>query len=338
MNLIRHKSLITLLGLTTAAMLGGFAGCSSSSGDDSSNPADGGPGDDGSTGDGSPQGDGSTPTDGGTDSGPTAQSTGYVTFSQSNVSVTYSDNAIAGFYVLPAGYDADCAGYGTITAPTAASTSCTIKVCTNPISPTDGGTTPTDAGAVTAPNTGNITLLSTLDTAGVVITAGNDGTYTPATGITQWWTAGDTAIEVKSAGSSTSIPAFDNTGLIGPGDPTAPTIGGTNVALTGSPAFDRGTDLAVTYSGGTASTKVYLSLTTTSTAQKSLLSCSFDAANGEQTVKSADLEMLQQAGQTGITGAYTLQGRTSKATTAGDFNFNVVLNSNAHAGTFTNTN
>lgn len=335
-SLLGNKSLITLLGITTVATLGALAGCSSSSSDDSSNPADSGTVDS-STDDGSTT-DGSTPTDGGTDSGPTAQSTGYVTFTQSNISAAYSDSAIASFYVLPAGYDIDCAGFGTVATPAAASTSCAIKICTNPIS-ADGGTTPTtDGGTVTSPNTGNITLLSTLDTTGVVITAGNDGTYAATTAVTQWWNAGDTAIEVKSAGSSTSIPAFDDTAMVSPGDPTAPTIGGTNVALTGSPAFDRGTDLAVAYSGGTANTNVYLALTTTSTAQKSMLTCNFDAANGAQTVKSADLEMLQQAGQTGITGAYTLQGRSTKATTAGDFNFNVVLNSNAHSGTFTNTN
>jgi hypothetical protein len=334
-SLLKNKSWITLLGITTVASLGALAGCSSSSSDDSSNPGDGGTVD-GSTGDGSTNPDGST-SDGGADSGPTAQSTGYVTFTQSSVSAAYSDDGIAAFYVLPAGYDADCAGYGTVATPSAASTSCSIKICTNPTT-TDGGVVTTDGGTVTQPNTGNITLLTTLDTSGVVLTAGNDGTYTPATGITQWWNAGDSAVEVKSAGSATSIPAFDDTALVAPGDPSTPTIGGTSVAITGSPAFDRGTDLAIAYSGGTANTKVYLSLTTTSTAQKSIISCSFDAANGAQTVKSADLEMLQQAGQTGITGAYTLQGRTTKATTAGDFNFNVVLNANAHSGTFTNTN
>jgi hypothetical protein len=336
MRSLRNKSHLALLGITSAAMLGGFAGCSSSSGDDSSNPSDSGTVD-GSSGD-SATGDGSAPSDGGTDSGPTADSTGYVTFTQTSISAVYSDNAIAGFYVLPAGYDLDCAGYGTVATPAAASTSCTIKVCTNPIS-TDAGTTTTDAGATTAPNTGNITLLSTVDTTGVVLSAGNDGTYTATTAVTQWWAAGDTAIEVKSAGSSTSIPAFDDTALVGPGNPTTPKLGTTDVSVVAAaPAFDRGTDLNVTYSGGTANTNVYVSLTTTSTAQKSILSCSFDAANGAQVVKSADLEMLQQAGQTGITGAYTVQGRTTKATTAGAFNFNVILNANAYSGTFTNTN
>jgi hypothetical protein len=337
MRSLRNKSHLTLLGITTVAMLGGFAGCSSSSSDDSSNPSDSGTVDS-STGD-SATGDGSAPSDGGTDSGPTADSTGLVTFNQTSLAAVYASSASAAFYVLPAGFDADCAGYGSVATPAAASTSCTIKVCTSPIS-SDAGTTTTDAGTATAPNTGNITFLSTLDTTGVVISAGNNGTYTPTTAEVQWWTAGDTAIEVKSAGSATSIPLFDDTGLVGPGNPTTPKIGTSDVstAVPPTPAFDRGTDLSVTYSGGTANTNVYLSLTTTSSTQKSIVSCSFDAANGAQTVKSADLEMLQQAGQTGITGAYTLQGRTTKATTAGAFNFNVILNANAYSGTFTNTN
>jgi hypothetical protein len=335
MGSLRNKSLLSLIGITTATVIGGFAGCSSSSSDDSSNPNDSGT-IDGATGDGSTP-DGSS-TDGGTDSGPTAQSTGSVTFQQSSFSAVYSDNGEAAFYVLPAGYDADCAGYGTASAPAAATTGCSIKICTNPIS-TDGGTTATDGGMTTAPNTGNITLLTTLDTAGVVLTAGNDGTYTAATGVTQWWNAGDTAVEVKSAGSATSIPAFDDTGLVAPGNPTTPKLGSTDVSVVAAaPAFDRGTDLNVTYSGGTANTNIWVSLATTSSAQRSVLKCSFDAANGAQVIKSADLEQLQQAGQTGITGAYTVQGRTTKATTAGDFNFDVILNANAYSGSFTNTN
>jgi hypothetical protein len=240
--------------------------------------------------------------------------------------------------VLPAGTDLDCAGYGSIATPAAATSACTIKICSSPISSDAGATA--DAGASTSPNTGNITLLSTVDTGGVVITAGADGTYTAATATSEWWAAGDTAIEVKSVGSSTSIPAFDDTALIGPGDVTNPMFNSTaisGISVT-PPVFDRGTDLAITYSGGTASTKVYVLLSTTSTTKKSLITCNFDAANGAESIKSADLEQLEQANNSGITGAYTLQGRYVKATTAGAFNFNVTLNANAHSGAFTNSN
>ncbi|MEO8877326.1 MAG: hypothetical protein ABI461_17155, partial [Polyangiaceae bacterium] len=196
-----------------------------------------------------------------------------------------------------------------------------------------------DAGTPIAPNSGDITLKSAVDTAGTVLTAGSNGSYTPATSITQWWAPADATVEVKSNGSSTSIPAFDATALIGPGDVQTPKLGTTDISIPAATPimFDRGTALAVTYAGGTAGTKLTVNLSTTSATKKSLISCDFDAANGAQSIASADLENLEQAG-TGITGNYSVQGRTVKSTTAGDFTFNVILGATNHAGTFTNSN
>lgn len=338
MNVLKKKSLLALIGITSAAVVGGFAGCSSSSSDGTLAGTDGGTvGNDGSTGgDGSAGGDGGT---GGDSGGPTATSTGYVNFTQFNIANAYSNNGSAQFYVLPAGFDLQCAGYGTATAPTATTAGCAIKVCSDPIV-SDGGTTANDGGTVISPNTGDITLKSAADTTGVVLTAKSDGTYTPATSVTQWWAPADGTIEVKSNGSSSSIPAFDDLTLIGPGDVTSPMFNSTNI---GTPvatpiSFDRGTALAVTYSGGTAGTKFNVTLSTTSTAKKSIITCDFDAANGTESIAAADLGNLEKADGTAITGAFSAQARYVKATTAGDFNFNVTLGATSHAGTFTNSN
>ncbi|MEO9142726.1 MAG: hypothetical protein ABI332_10655 [Polyangiaceae bacterium] len=339
---LTNKSLIAIIGVTSAALMG-VVGCSSSS--DDNNPG-GGNGDGGIIGnDGGPTADGSVPTDGGKDDGSTGGTTiktGSVTYSQSNIAAAYSDFGTAAFYELPSGTDLDCAGYTTIGTPSASNAACTIKLCTVPVVPSDAGVDAgdSDAGVVVAPNTGDITLKSALQTTGVVVAAGSNGMYTTATGVTQWWAAGDATVEIKSNGSATSIPAFDNTALVGPGDLTAPMVGTTNVAIPSATpiAFDRGTDLNIAYSGGTAGTKVYVLLTTKSTAQKSIISCDFDAANGAQKIAAADLAHLEKANGTDIVGSFNLQARNVKPTTAGDYTFNVVLEANAHNGSFTNSN
>ena len=340
---LSKNNLVALIGITTTAMLGVVAGCS---GDDSSgvtNPGgdSGMVGDDGSTGsDGSKTGDGGT----GDSGGPTDTKTGFVNFTQNTFAgPIYSNSGTAAFYDLPAGTDLDCTGFSTVSTPTAATSACTIKVCTDPIS-LDAGPTPdagaSDAGPVTLPNTGDITLKTAIQTSGVVLTANQSGTYTVATSTSQWWAAGDNTAEVKSNGSATSIAAFDDTGLLAPGDVTNPSLGGSNV---GGPsvspiAFDRGTDLAVTYSGGAAGTKLTVNLTTTSSAKKAFVRCDFDASNGSQSIKTADLENLEQANGTSVTGAYTVQDRTVKSTSASGFTFDVVLGANLHSGSFTNSN
>ena len=337
---LSKKNLVALIGITATAMLGVVAGCS---GDDSSgvtNPGNdsGTVGDDGSTGsDGSKGSDGGT----GSDSGPTAVKSGSVTFNQSSIAAAFSTSGTAFFYEAPAGYDVDCAGFSTMSKPAAAEAACTIKVCTDPIS-SDGGTVADagDAGPIVVPNTGDITLKTAVDTAGTVITANPDGTYTAATGVDKLWDPGDATGDVKSNGSATSIAAFDDTGIITPGNVTTPKLGDTDVS---SPAvtttsFDRGTALAVTYSGGVAGTKLTVRLTTTSTTRKAIISCDFDAANGSQSIAAADLGNLDKAGTGGVTGAYSVQSRSIKPTTVSGFTFDVVLSTNDYAGSFTNSN
>jgi hypothetical protein len=346
MKALTKKSLITLMGFSGVVLVSGFVGCGGDdtvsvvSGDDGGSEG----GDASSLSDASPPTDGSTPgTDGstedsGTDGGPTTKSLGVVTFTQADVTgPLYQNSATASFAVEPITFDADCVGYATVTTPASTSASCAIKICSDPVTSDAGAAA--DAGTVIAPNTGTITLTSAADTTGVVLTPAADGTYAAVTGNIEWWAAADNTIEVKSNGSATSIAPFDDTALIGPADPTNPEIGGTNINTSlGALSFDRGTDLAITYSGGTASTRVRVVLTTTSSTKKSTVACSFDAANGAQTIPTADLEHLEQANNSGISGAYTLQGRYTKATTESGFAFDVVLAGKIHSGTFTNSN
>ncbi len=341
MVILSKRNLVALIGITSTALIGSFAGCS---GDDSSgvtNPGNdsGTVGDDGSTG-----GDGSKPGDGGTGSetgGPTAVKSGKVTFNQTSIAAAFSTSGTAYFYDAPAGYDADCAGFSTVSTPAAAESSCTIKVCTDPIS-SDAGTVADagDAGPIVLPNSGDITLKTAVDTTGTVITANADGTYTAATGIVKLWDPNDTTADVKSNGSATSIAAFDDTGLITPGNVTTPKLGATDVSApaTSSTTFDRGTALAVTYSAGVPGTKLTVRLTTTSTTRKAIINCDFDAANGAQSIAAADLGNLDKAGAGGVTGAYSVQARSVKSTTASDFTFDVILSANDYAGSFTNGN
>lgn len=340
---LTKKSLIAIIGVTSAALVG-VAGCSS---DDSSNPGGGNEGDSGVIGDdgGTPV-DGSVPTDGGTDgsAGGTTIKTGSVTFTQNTFAgPIYSNSASAYFYELPSGTDIDCAGFTTVDTPTASNTACTIKVCTVPVTPSDAGVEVDagDAGPVVAPNSGDITLKTAVQAAGITLTAGSNGTYgTAPMGQAKWWDANDLTGEVKSNGSATSIAAFDDTGLVTPGDVTNPMFNSTAITgvAPGTPAFDRGTPLAITYSGGTANTKLNVRLTTTSTAKRAIINCNFDAANGSQSIPAADLGHLEQAGTAGVTGAYVVQAETVKPTTSSDYNFNVTLVANPHNGTFTNSN
>ncbi|MGH7327515.1 MAG: hypothetical protein ACREJX_04120, partial [Polyangiaceae bacterium] len=197
-----------------------------------------------------------------------------------------------------------------------------------------------DAGPVVLPNSGDITLKTAVDTTGTVIVANADGTYTAATGIAKLWDPNDNTAEVKSNGSATSIAAFDDTALITPGNVTTPKLGATDVSspATSSTTFDRGTTLPVTYSAGVTGTTLTVRLTTTSTTRKAIINCDFDAANGAQSIATADLENMDQAGTGGVTGAYSVQARSIKSTTSSDFTFNVILSANNYAGSFTNSN
>jgi len=349
MNVLSKRSVLSLVGMSVAVTIGGFVGCGGDdsvaaiNGDDggasdgSSN--DGGSGDGSSNPDGAPNDDGGI-TDGGSDGGPRTKSIGYVVFNQTNTAGPfYNNSASAAFSVLPASYDLECAGFGTVTKPTASTASCSIKVCTDPVSADAGTVDAGDAGPVIAPNTGDITLKSAVDTTGFVLAANANGTYTTATATGEWWAAADNTVEVKSNGSTGSIPPFDDAALIGPGDISQLKFNGNNAPPTiGTTAFDRGTALAITYSGGTTGTKLRVLLTTTSSAQKSIIACDFDAANGVQSIAAADLGHLEQANNAGIAGAFTAQARTIKTTTAGDFTFNVTLGAATHSGAFTNTN
>lgn len=339
---LSKRNLVALVGITSAALLGGFAGCSSDDSTGGITPEN----DSGTVGtDGSPGSDGSPGTDGGPGSdsgGPSTIKTGSVTFNQSQIAAVYSTSATAFFYELPAGTDLDCAGYSTISAPAAAETACTIKVCTDPIS-SDAGTTNdagADAGPIILPNTGDITLKTALDTTGTTLHANSDGSYTPVTGTMQLWAPNDATGEVKSDGSATSIAAFDDLAIVTPGNVTTPKLGDTDVSApaTTSTTFDRGTALAVTYSGGVANTKLTVRLTTTSSAKKAIINCDFDAANGSQSIAASDLGNLEQAGTTGVTGAYSVQARSITPTTSSGYSFNVVLGANDYLGSFTNSN
>ncbi len=341
----------TFLILTTAFMasaacstivgIGDIPNTSNLGAGDAASSSDGRPDDDGG-----PAADGSAPTDGGTDgnTGGTTVKGGAVNFTQYAFAGVFSDFGFASFYEAPSGYDADCAGFTTVSTPAASNAACTITVCTNPAVPSDAGTT--DAGApLILPNSGDISLKTAVSPVGIVLTAKSDGSYTGvalSVATAKWWDSGDATAEVKSNGSATSIAAFDLTGLLTPADINTPKLGDTDVNNFGptaaTPNFDRGTMLPVTYSGGLATTKLNVRLTTTSTAKKAIVDCNFDAANGLQSIPAADLGHLDKADGATVKGAYSVQAQTVKPTTSSDFTFNVVLAAYAHSGAFTNSN
>jgi hypothetical protein len=297
----------------------GEDGGSSGSPDGSASSTDGGAGaHDGGTSGNSDAGKGAQ--DGGADAGPVKYGTVTLTQSYNAGTKAYAYTAYAAFGATsgPPGPSGSCT--------TVMDGACKVTEC-GPIVAVDGGA-PVDAGVVTPPNAGTITLNGPVLKAPILLAVDGTGLYGVKLGSSQAFGAADT-FSFDAVGGT--VPAFSTT-LTAPAllTVTAPVPGGNTLY-----SFPRDQDLVVQFTGGDAATDVNIAVTGKSAANGTVLAqCSGPSKAGTLTVPATTLGKIAAK----ATGGFTVSTRAQKTQLAGDYGVVLTLGASSVNSAYTATN
>jgi len=335
-----------VLGILAVAGFGAVIACSSSSSNNGTTGDGGSSGSSGSSGGSSSGSSGSSgsssgSTDGGSSSGGTVK-TGLLSATQITIvagsQTIYSTSLFATFIAASAG---SSGGGGNSPCTTTTEGSCKVTDCTFATSdagPTDAGPRPDagpapDAGPVMADNAGVLTIKGgKLAAAGVTLSPGANGAYSPTTGSTQIFAGGDT-VTVDAVGAQ--VPAFSGKALQTPNDIvlTSPTFD--TAAKT---SFPRDADLNVAWTGG-GTGNLNVNVTSIRSGTRSVtIACTFGASGGTGVVPTAALSKLDQTDGTTVFGSISIQPQNSVPFTSGDWNVTFTTTATGKSGLFTTTN
>jgi hypothetical protein len=181
---------------------------------------------------------------------------------------------------------------------------CTATVCTT--SGAGGG----DAGALTYPSAGTITITTPMGP-GFTLSPGADGSYTFTTRQGQLWTAGG-SVAVSAAGAA--VPAFSGAVSAPPDITLTAPVFGANTYVT----ISRATDLAVTWTGGGAG-NVRITFGTTHTGSFTGVQCVVPQGPGAAAIPAAVLGKLAKADGATILGSFAVVPLNDTNLKAGDF-------------------
>lgn len=304
-----------ILGGATVALL---LACSSENTSNTA-PTNGTPTDPSSNPDG-----GNTPADpdGGGSEPESNGKTGAVLVTQTTVSAgstTYTSSMVSAYFAdAPAG-----------SAPSNCKTS-TVDACTVNECDLTGGSS-SDAGVVTPPNAGTITVRGGMLPADgwSIEPKGSAGTYTPMTSQEAVFKGGD-SLRVSATGGD--VPAFDNVSVHAPNDLelSQPTFDAQRRTT-----LDRTKDLDVAWSGASEG-RVVIDVSTSQANHHSVnIHCVVDAASGQAKVPSAALAKLDAADGTTTFGTIAITPMIDTPFEAGAFHLIFRAMATANTGLFT---
>jgi hypothetical protein len=211
-----------------------------------------------------------------------AAARGIIDLTQGHISTSFNYSVDAAFTRFPSSQPANG-----IVCTAATIGACATSVCTFPDS--DGGSplavtgTPLDAGTITVSGPGASLAMLTF---GPLPQQMNQQGYATASGMTQFFSGGDSLSVVGSGG--TDLPAFTAQKVVAPNDVVLTAPACTGLAC---PDLDRTQDLAIGWTGGGAG---YFSadFETVGSTSSSAVLCKFDAKGGAGTVPEAALALL----------------------------------------------
>jgi hypothetical protein len=295
---------------------GGSSGTAGSSGTSSSSGTTSSSGTSGSAGTTSSSGTSGSAGDAGTGTGIVKK--GSLTVSQTKTVLAgkayFATYAFASFYQYDSGTTGPCA--------TATIGTCTVTTCTL------GGGTP-DAGVVSYPNAGTITVTTPAPTTLTLTPTATHGTYTTPTGQVQIWTAGDTITASATGGDAA---AFSGKAVTAPNDVvvTSPTFDGSAHA-----SFSRAADLVVGWTGGSVG-NVQVMVSTTQIGVRSVsAACTFPAPSGAGAIPAAVMSQLGKADGSSVYGSIVVTPQNDASFKDGDWDVTFRASAGGKSGVFT---